>query len=289
MRTTRDPEPPGGESGGRLRDFGSRGIPILCFHDVSDTKNAAFGPYILAVKRFTRLMALLRRWRYRPITLDQLLDHLEHGGPLPRRPVVITFDDGYKDLKATATPLLARLGFAHTHFVNTGRLGGTTQWVAEAPDIPILDRRDLQQMIADHGDWVDFQAHGQTHRSFAGLDRLTLEREVLDCQASLETIVGRPVRYVAYPYGEYDDAVTETLASLAVRGSFTVDQGLCRRGQNPHRLPRVEIFAGDTTLDFALKLRFGWSPISSLGTLPLPRILKRLYRRLTGRVTPLTP
>lgn len=252
-----------------------KAIPILCYHNVSDVRHAAFALYILPVKRFARQMRWLRRTGYQPISLDTLYEYLAHGGPVPAKPVVITFDDGYRELKDTATPLLAGMGFCHTHFLNTGKLGGTTDWIAEAPDLPILSGEEVRELIAKHGKWVDFQAHGKNHLSLKRQAPETIRAEIGDSIAAVESLLQRPAHYLAYPYGDHDEMTVRTAAGMALRCAFTVDQGLCRPGQDFFRLPRVEIFSNDFFLDFIFKVRFGGSPIARSRTL-----LKRMYKKI---------
>ena len=255
------------------------GIPILCYHNVSDIKNHAFRLYIMPVKRFSRQMQWLKEKGYQPISLNTLYDYLDHNGPLPEKPVLITFDDGYQELQETATPILAGLGFHHVLFINTGKTGGCTDWVERAPDIPLLSRAEISAMADQYGDILDFQAHGKTHRSMKGADPDTIVKEVRDCIDVLEPITGRPVQYLAYPYGERDSNTPDIVRALGIRCSFTVDQGLCRPGRDFQLLPRVEIFGNDFFIDFILKVRWGWSPIASLRT-----ILKKRYNKIIRHI-----
>ena len=119
-------------------------------------------------------------------------------------------------------------------------------------------------MAARWGDLVDFQAHGDNHVSMEGLPRDRARSEVLRSVETIESLTGRKVAYLAYPFGDYDRETPAVMRELPIESSFTVDRGLCRPGQDLHLLPRVEVFANDFDLDFRLKVRFGWSPLASL-------------------------
>lgn len=267
------------ESGGDLASYRPRGVPILCYHQVSDARNDAFRTYVLPVGRFRRQMRWLVRRGYRAISLDVLCDYLERGAALPPKPVVITFDDGYRDLATTATPLLAKLGYPHVHFMNSGKLGGTTDWIARASDLPILSAAEIRAMVERYGTLVDFQAHSRNHLCLPEHDRRTVQDEVRHSIETLEPLIGRPVRYLAYPFGEQNDETRAAVAELPIRCSFTVDQGLCRPGQDPQRLPRVEIFTHDLPLDFRFKVLWGFGPVASAR-----RRLKRIYNKVVRRL-----
>ncbi len=244
----------------------SQGVPILCYHNVSDTKYKNFSLYTLPVSRFKTQMRWLKRLGYRSVSLDVLYDHLANGKPIPNNAVVLTFDDGYRDLQTTLSPWLAKMELVHTLFVNSGKMGGTTDWIPRAPDIPILSAEEIKEMNRLHGDWVDFQAHGKNHLALKNQSPETVEKEVMEDIQSLESILNRPVNYLAFPFGYYDADSVACAAKTSLRAAFTVDQGLCQRGQNLHSLPRVEILGNDWFIDFIMKLVFGWSPIAKLRT-----------------------
>jgi peptidoglycan/xylan/chitin deacetylase (PgdA/CDA1 family) len=254
-----------------------RAVPILCYHNVSDRRVWRFRHYILPVRVFARQMRWLKAHGWEAITLDRLLAYLQRGEPLPPKPVVITFDDGYQEHRHTATPLLAELGLPHTHFLTTGKLGATTDWVVTAPNLPLLSPEDVRQMAVEHGEVVDFQPHGHHHTSMEGIDPETARREVLESIRTVEQLSGRPARHLAYPYGDYDERTPALMRELPLESAFTVNRGMVRPGQDPFLLPRVEVFANDFWFDFRFKLRLGWSPLSSL------RIYAGgLLERLTG-------
>lgn len=263
------------ESNGDLQRFFPKKIPVLCYHNVSDSKHRAYWRYILPMSRFKRQMLWLKKRGYASISLDSLYSYMDHGAPVPSKPVVITFDDGYRELKTTATPFLAEMGFHHTHFINSEKMGKTTDWVKVAPDLPILSHTDIQEMSGAYGRMVDFQAHGETHLSLKNQSPSTIFKEVQGCIDTLESLHHQPVRYFAYPYGDFDDVTVKTLTTTRLRFAFTVARGLCQPGQDHKLLPRVEVLTHDLFIDFILSLSFGWSPFIKIRSR-----LKKIYKKL---------
>ncbi len=263
------------ESGGDIQRFFPKKIPVLCYHNVSYSKHRTYWRYILPMSRFKRQMLWLRKRGYASISLDNLYSYLDHGAPIPSKSVVITFDDGYRELKTTATPFLAEMGSKPTHFINSEKLGKTTDWVKVAPDLPILTCDDLREMSGAYGQMVDFQAHGETHLSLKNQTPSTIFKEVQGCIGTLESLHHQPVRYFAYPYGDFDDVTLKTLSTTQLRFAFTVARGLCQPGQDHKLLPRVEVLTHDLFIDFILSLSFGWSPFIKLRS-----FLKRIYKKI---------
>lgn len=269
------------ESQGRLGRYVPRPVTVLCYHDVTSRIRSAFRQYMLSPSQFSLQMKVLGLLGYQPIGLDRLYDYLTAGRPLPRKPVVLTFDDGYGALLRTATPLLAQMHVPHAHFLNSAKLGHTTDWVTEAPDLTVMRREEIREALRSYGDWVDFQAHGRDHASLAASSSAAVAEQVTSCVREIEAITGRPVRYLAYPYGEYDEQTVRVVSELQPppRLAFTIDTGRCRPGCDPHRVPRVQVFQHDMLVEFAFKLVTGRDPRGLLDRLR-PGMVRARVRRL---------
>lgn len=112
----------------RLPSLGGERLLVLAYHrvfDVEDETRFPFDPELISASssEFRRQVEYLSA-HYSPVTLAQVLSALDDGVPLPRRPVVITFDDGYADNYLNAFPVLRSLGVPATVFLSTGYIGG---------------------------------------------------------------------------------------------------------------------------------------------------------------------
>ena len=114
---------------------GRRGAAVLRYHAI--TADAADVPYAtpdicLPVSVFRRQMAYVRR-AYRVLPLDELVERVERGAPLPSRALAITFDDGYADNHRLALPVLRALGLPAAVYVTTGSVGDAAPlWMSAA-------------------------------------------------------------------------------------------------------------------------------------------------------------
>jgi peptidoglycan/xylan/chitin deacetylase (PgdA/CDA1 family) len=120
---------------------------------------------------FDRQLASLARGGYRTITCAELCDHLERGAPLPARPVLLTFDDGYLDNFTIASPLLAKHGYCATVFVasdyveDSGRVRTTTATTARPEESGYLSAGELRALEASGT--FEIQAHSAAHARVA--------------------------------------------------------------------------------------------------------------------------
>ena len=99
-------------------------VPILMYHSVATAPNDATRGLSVAPEAFTEQMALVGDLGLTPVTTAGLAACWRSGRPLPARPVLITFDDGYEGVHRHALPVLAEHGFPATLFVSTGWLRG---------------------------------------------------------------------------------------------------------------------------------------------------------------------
>jgi peptidoglycan/xylan/chitin deacetylase (PgdA/CDA1 family) len=167
--------------------------PILLYHHINDDDTT--NRYVVSLAAFTAQMQALRDWGYTPITLSALVEVLVHGGPLPARPVVITFDDGNEDVYQNAFPILKRFGYPATTFIVANRVG--------APEF--VDADQLKEMAA--AGW-EIGSHGWSHIDVT-LDKDVLNKEVAQSRLNLEEKLGVPVKVFAYPFGTTNPEVSQ--------------------------------------------------------------------------------
>jgi len=95
---------------------------------------------------FEEQLAELKRWNYQSITLEQWIAYKEKRAGLPRRPIIITFDDGYQSTYHTAWPILRRYGFSATVFLVAGLIGKTNAWDVEERQELLLSGSEIREM-----------------------------------------------------------------------------------------------------------------------------------------------
>jgi peptidoglycan/xylan/chitin deacetylase (PgdA/CDA1 family) len=229
-------------------------VPVLVYHNLAPQ---ARGRLVIAVRSFDEQMRYLKAHGYRVVSLRQLHDFVSFRRQLPRKSVVLTFDDGYKSFYQYAYPILKELGFPATLFVYTDYVGAGRN---------ALTWEELRFLAAEG---FDIQAHSKTHgdlRRRPGESDAEYERrmqvELGEPQVQFERYFGRRPEILAYPYGLQDDDLVQKVKEFGYVVAFTV-----RRDGNPAfvyplRAYRSQIYVEMTLDDFARTLTtFSGEPI----------------------------
>jgi peptidoglycan/xylan/chitin deacetylase (PgdA/CDA1 family)/GT2 family glycosyltransferase len=232
----------------------SRGVPVLMYHAFSEGEDGE--RFVIPGRAFARQMRLLAALRYRVIPLAELATALREGRPLPRRAVVVTIDDGYRDNAEVAWPILSRRSFAASIFLVSDRLDAGNDWDAEG-DVagrPTLTHEQIEQMRRGG---IRFGAHTRTHRKLPELDQAEMRDQLAGSRRDLETALGESVDTLTYPYGLHDDRVVEATREAGFTAACTIEAVPARPGDDPLRIPRIEITGTDSPLRFLRKLWIG--------------------------------
>ena len=183
--------------------------PILMFHEVLPDDTAALPPYAVTQSRLRAVLADFTRRGYRPGTLQDVVAGLDGGGPPHGRRLVLTFDDGTRDFFDYALPVLQEFDFTATLFIVAGLVGRTRSWHMPGdggalPPVPLLTAGQLRDLVAA-GFVVG--AHTMTHPVLPTLSSDQAQREIAGSRATLQSMLGRPVEWFAYPYVALTSAI----------------------------------------------------------------------------------
>lgn len=230
------------------------GTPVLMYHGFSNSGER--DRYLMPERSFARQMRLLALLRYRVIPLEELAEALRQGQPPPRRAVVITIDDGYRDNLEIAEPILRRHGFPAIVFLVTALLGAKSEWSKRGASAwrPLLSAEQVKAMRAAG---MRFGGHTRTHCRLSEAAGDRIDEEVGGCREDLERLLGEPIESFAYPYGAYDQQAAAAVERAGFDAACTVEPQLAGAGSEPMDIPRIEVRGGDSTLTFLRKLWLG--------------------------------
>ncbi len=215
-------------------------VPILMYHYISDLPTDA--DYIrrgltVELDNFETQLQYLQENGYQTILLRDLYDALAVGKPLPEKPIVLTFDDGYKDAYEHAGPLLAKYGFVGEFFV----LATPAHFEAEH----YMTWKEMAELAASG---MSIQGHGRDHYDLQGRDYDFLVFQILGIKEAVEAHTGQPVTFFCYPSGKYDAAVLTVVESAGYLGAVTTEWGATQTLENRYTWPRIRV-QGEGTLE----------------------------------------
>jgi peptidoglycan/xylan/chitin deacetylase (PgdA/CDA1 family) len=209
-------------------------------------------------------MRWLAAFGYQAIDMDAVVRARLGQGLLPKRPVLITFDDGFQGCADYAVPVLRAHEFTAVFYLVTGLMGGTSRWLLPELGLELsLMSWETARALAAEG----FQcgAHTVTHPRLASLDPARCRAELVDARRRLEDELGRPALHLAYPFGSYDPGVQGIAAEAGYVTACSTRAGLSGADDDLLALHRITIYGRDSLFDFACRLRSGTAMRERLG------------------------
>ena len=247
----------------------SPALPILVYHQI---RNTADGPpdsdEAISLSRFESQMRYLHDNGYVTLSANEVVDFIR-GRPIPESKIVaIHFDDGWKSAQF-ALPVLDRYGFKATFWIIAGKgIGWPHMDWNEIQAIARNPRYDIYSHTMTHPwkpndtmlDWLAGRTPGKGAEQIAW--ELTESRRVLELE------LDRPVRYLAWPSGLYNDAMIQLAQNAGYVALFTINHGVNRPDTDPLRIRRTMIHGGCDERVFAQTLADGITRICRPGAEP---------------------
>jgi peptidoglycan/xylan/chitin deacetylase (PgdA/CDA1 family) len=208
-------------------------VPILMYHRINVpppsappmTRRLTVHPAVFASQ-----MTWLKHNGYRAVTQRELFDALVCGRPLGRKPIMITFDDGYRDTFFKAAPVLARLDMHATAYVISGRTSNGDPSFLTWGLLRGLERRG-----------IEIGSHTVSHRDLTSLSNGAAFEELVRSRRRLERTLGHRVPWLAYPFGAYDARIERLARRAGYVLAVTTEWGSRQSARRPLALHRLRI------------------------------------------------
>lgn len=209
-----------------------RAVPILMYHVLGTPPPGAPYPQLwVSAHAFASQVHLLAHSGYHGVTLRQVFAAWEHGSPLPAKPIVLSFDDGYQSQGVVAGRVLKAAGWPgvlNLAIRNAGP-GGIT--VAR-----------LQRL---HREGWEIDSHTVNHLDLTTLDAAQARQELVRSREWIRAHIGVTPEFFCYPAGRFDPAVVTEVRDAGYRAAMTELDGVARAADNPYELPRVRVANGE--------------------------------------------
>ncbi len=210
--------------GARLYMHNKGVVPILMYHQVEDVDGHRLN--WVGVDAFKQQMDFLKRYNYNVISLETLVSAINHGEILPKKSVVITFDDGYENNYINAFPLLEKYGFPATIFIPSDFVGKEGY----------LNLEQMREMTASV---ITMGSHTQSHQYLPDLTADEQLVEIVSSKWALEKKLGHPVDFIAYPIGGFSNEIKEMVKKVGYQAACTTNRGNDRLNKDVYELNRV--------------------------------------------------
>jgi peptidoglycan/xylan/chitin deacetylase (PgdA/CDA1 family) len=233
-----------------------KGLPILMYHKVSRDHE---DDLTISAARLDSHLSYLRAQGYQSVSFADVKAALGNQRPLPAKPVLLTFDDGYLNTYELAYPLLRKHALKATVFLPVGFIGKSNTW--DGGSEPLMSYDQIRQLA---GSQIEFGLHSYRHENYERYSPAQVEADVSSCVKALEEHGCTFTRVFAYPYGRMP---TNPAARRALRDSFRrhkIDFAV-RIGsrinplppRDPYEIKRTGIRGTDSFREFKIKLRKG--------------------------------
>lgn len=227
----------------------AKDVPVLMYHHLLKDGENPFedNGAVLSIEKFQEHMDILYKNGYHTVGLDELERFVKGEIDLPKRSVLITFDDGYKSNYEYAYPILKKYGFKAAIFLISG-------WNTD--EIASFDANELQYLswaeIENSRDVFEYASHTHDLHSLSENNQgylITEPADVIrqDLETSMEIL---DTVYLAYPYGHYNEETLKMLEGLGYRMAFTIEAGRVKPGDPLLELNRYSVFPYTSLRDF---------------------------------------
>ena len=226
------------ENKGGLRANGYQTVPILCYHGLADS---CASKLCMSHRDFDRQMHYLKSHHYRVISLAELVRFLDYEQHLPRRAVVVTFDDGYRSFYDVAYPVLKQYGFTATLFVYTDFIGHAKSALTwdQLRELK-AEGFEIGSHSVSHSD-LTRRKKGERYPDYLQRvqDELGRSKEIIDRELAQDTV------YVAFPFGRNNPDVVRLSEATGYRLGLSVTSGGNPFFADPLKLKRNQIIKRD--------------------------------------------
>lgn len=238
-------------------------LKLLLYHRIANNQNLCDSHWsCVHVREFEKHLQLLDRWGYSAITLEDYRLSSEGKLNLPRKPIILSFDDGYLDTYELAFPLLQEYGMKAVVFVLGERKITSNYWdkYLGLPDAPLMKDQHILELYESG---FEIGSHTMTHVRLPFLREDEAWEEIFRSRALLEILINAPVYSFSYPYGLLNPKIKQMVVNAGFKSACAGQSGPAAFGKDPFRIRRMPVLNSTTAMGFAMRVfapyqYYGW-------------------------------
>lgn len=215
-------------------DVSKVSIPVLMYHSINNTSPNTKSPNtnILPVNQFEEEMKWLKDNKFYTLSMSELINAFNTGKNIPKKAVVLTFDDGYSDFYSNAYPILKKYNFKATNFVITGKTDKNKTVLTSAMLIELEENN------------IEIQSHTVSHLEFDKLPYKNQIEELKNSKEFLEKLLNKKVSALCYPSGKYNANTVKAAKEAGYSLAFTTTPGYSKVNDGLYSLHRIRVVPG---------------------------------------------
>lgn len=205
------------------------GIPVLYYHSVlPDSEVTTRNEVTISPENLKKQLSLVKELGYTTLTMSELNDYIVNNKEIPKKSILITFDDGYADNYVHAFPILKELDMKATIFVISSGIDGGYYMSSD----------QLKDMVK-YG--IDIESHTVNHVHLNTLSYKEQLKELKDSKATIEKVTNKEVLSIAFPFGDFNNDTLKAATDAGYSVAFTTNKGLANRTDNKVALDRIYV------------------------------------------------
>ena len=219
-------------------------IPILSYHSISNDNC----PLSLKISDFEKQLIYLKKHKYETIYFDEINPH-------KKKQIIITFDDGYKDLIINCLPLLKKYNYKAICFIVSDLIGKTNQWDEDIDKVSTKQLMDISEIKLWIKNGMKIGSHSKNHRKLTQIERDDMIQEVTNSKFYLENLIETTVDVFCYPYGIYDKNIVDEVKKNYTYALTTKRSRYDIRKHTQYLIPRIDMGKHTSHFKMFLKLK----------------------------------
>ncbi|MCS7005877.1 MAG: polysaccharide deacetylase family protein [Cytophagales bacterium] len=243
----------------RMQRFYPKHIPVLMYHRIPDVPSSSKNRIFVTKENFEKHLKFFQKRGFTSITFSDYQDFAIGKRPLhefPKRPIILTFDDGYEDNFQNALPLMQKYGFRGVIFLLGNLFPDYNFWDVALGDERFSLMNQSQREAFVRAGW-EIGAHSLSHKRLTQISTKEAYDEIKKSKSLLETSLSISVISFAYPYGDYNSEIRDITKKVGFSFAVATDSGGLHLEDDRFAIFRVNIFPDETIISL-LKKTASW-------------------------------
>ncbi len=197
------------------------------------------------------------RSHYHVLSVEEYVNHIFKFGKAKQGAVLVSFDDAYTSYVERALPVLTKMNLRSVLFICTGVIGKSNEWDSPDKRFSIINEETIK--LLSENSLITIGAHTESHRSLTLLGEKDLKDEMTNPKEKLEKLIGKPIDFLAYPYGQLHLNVNSKVKVAAYeagyKAAFSTNFSIDNSRSNIWALNRIDVTGDDDIETFKSKLK----------------------------------